>query len=116
MTDSIQIVGTGARTPLGLGAAPSAAAYRAGLSGMKEHPFMVDHAGEAMLGAFDVQLDPSLAGLERMQQLVQTALLEASEPLSPARSYDFRLPLFLGLPEIRPGFTEGDAESLRSWL
>ena len=57
MAVSVHIIATGARTPLGLRAASSAATLRAGISGMGEHPFMIDQAGNPMPGALDAWLD-----------------------------------------------------------
>ena len=117
MSIPVYIVTTGARTPLGLRAAPSAGAYRAGISGMGEHPFMIDRVGDPMPGALDVQLDPGLMGPERLLALAETALREACALLtSNARAPRLQLPLYLGLPELRPGFTEQDASSVRSGL
>lgn len=117
MTMSVYIIATGARTPLGLKAAPSAAAYRAGISGMSEHPFMIDQVGDPMPGALDVQLDPGLMGPERLLALAETALREACATLSKdARAPRLRLPLYLGLPELRPGFIEQDASTVRSGI
>lgn len=117
MSTSVSIIATGARTPLGVRAAPSAAAYRAGISGMGEHPFMIDQAGDPMPGALDVQLDPGLMGPERLLALAEPALREACTPLTrDAQASRLRFPLYLGLPEIRPGFTEQDAATVRSGL
>ena len=117
MTTLVYIVATGARTPLGLQAAPSAAAYRAGISGMGEHPFMIDRVCDPMSGALDVQLDPGLMGPERLLALAETALREACAPLKrDTQAPRLRLPLYLGLPELRPGFTEQDASAVRVGL
>lgn len=116
MTTSVYIVATGARTPLGVLAAPSAAAYRAGISGMGEHSFMIDRMGDPMPGALDVQLDPGLMGSERLLALAETALREACAPLYDPKTFHIRLPLYLGLPELRPGFSEQDAAMVRSGL
>lgn len=116
MTISVHIVATGARTPLGLDAAASAAAYRAGINAMGEHPFMIDQVGDPMLGALDAQLDPGLMGPERLLALAESALREACMPLSAKLTLHLRLPLYLALPEFRPGFTEQDAKVVRSGL
>lgn len=117
MTTSVYIIATGARTPLGVRSAPSAAAYRAGISGMGEHPFMIDQVGDPMPGALDVELDPGLMGPERLLALLETALREACAPLGrDPQTLHLRLPLYLGLPEIRPGFTEQDATAVRAGL
>src|ERR1700674_1160451 len=115
MTTSAHIVATGARAPLGLHAAQSAASYRAGISGMREHPFMIDHAGDPMPGALDAKLDPSIVGPKRLLLLAETALREACAPLtSNGHARQVRLPVYLGLPELRPGFSEEDADAVRS--
>jgi 3-oxoacyl-[acyl-carrier-protein] synthase-1 len=116
MTTSISIVATGARTPLGLQAAPAAAALRAGISGMREHPFMIDRAGDPMPGALDVQLDAVMMGPDRLLALAETALREVCTPLTAASAPRILLPVYLGLPELRPGFTKQDAEAVRSGL
>jgi 3-oxoacyl-[acyl-carrier-protein] synthase-1 len=111
MTTSVDIVATGARTPLGLRAAASAAAHRAGISAVGEHPFMIDRLGDAMSGALDSMLDPSLTGPRRLVALAETALREAAETIAAGRRP--RIPVFLGLPELRPGFTVSDADEVR---
>lgn len=116
MVSPVYIVANGARTPLGLQAAPSAAAVRAAISGMREHPFMVDHLGNPLLGAFDNHIDSKLTGPDRLLALAESVLHEACMPLRDApRSYR-RLPVFLGLPEIRPGFSNRDAERIKLGL
>jgi 3-oxoacyl-[acyl-carrier-protein] synthase-1 len=116
MTSSIHIVATGARTPLGLRSESAAAAVRAGISLLGEHPFMVDSVGDLMPAALDPGLDPRLMGPQRLLFLAESALREACAPLGAARGARFRLPVYLGLPEIRPGFTGQDAETVRAGL
>jgi 3-oxoacyl-[acyl-carrier-protein] synthase I len=116
MTSSISITGVGARTPLGLQAAPAAAAVRAGVVALGRHPFMVDGVGDLMPGVLDPQLDPGLSGPERLLALAESALREALVPLSAGRVAWPRLPVYLGLPELRPGFTTKCAETVRAGL
>ena len=116
MTSSICIVATGARTPLGLAAAPSAAAVRAGITALGDHPFMVDQVGDPMPGALDAEINPRIMGPERFLLLAETALSEACAPLQSVRANELTLPVFLGLPEIRPGFTEQDALTIQSGI
>lgn len=116
MTSSIFIIATGARTPLGLAAAPSAAAVRAGITALGDHPFMVDQVGDRMPGAVDAEIDPHIMGPERFLLLAETALSEACAALQSVRANELRLPVFLGLPEIRPGFTEHDALTIQFGL
>ena len=66
MTGSIYIIATGARTPVGLASAPAAAAVRAGITALGDHPFMVDQVGDPMPGAVDAEIDSHLMGPERL--------------------------------------------------
>jgi 3-oxoacyl-[acyl-carrier-protein] synthase-1 len=116
MATSVSIVATGARTPLGLRAGPAAAAVRAGISRLGEHPFMIDRAGEPMPGALDSRLDPALIGPERLLGLAETALREACAPLAAISASRRQLPVYLGLSELRPGFTAEDARAVQFGL
>jgi 3-oxoacyl-[acyl-carrier-protein] synthase I len=116
MPSAIQIVGIGARTPVGLEAAPAAAAVRAGLTGLVDHPFMVDRAGDPMQGALDPEIDPCITGPDRFLRLAESALREACRPLAAVRQPQLGISVYIGLPEIRPGFTEQDAAAIRCGL
>src|SRR5436305_1704855 len=116
MTSSVSIVGIGARNPLGLLAVPAAAAVRAGVRMLAQHPFLVDQVGDLMPAALDPQLDPRIIGPERLLVLAESASREACGPLVSARAAQLRLPVFLGLSEIRPGFGEPDAEAVRAGM
>jgi 3-oxoacyl-[acyl-carrier-protein] synthase-1 len=117
MTVPVDIVATGARTPIGLRSAPVAAAVRAGISGLGTHPFMVDQVGDPMPAAMDALLDPGLTGVDRLLALAETALREACAPLAGRDPKDrLRLPMYLGLPEIRPGFSQDDVNAVRAGL
>lgn len=117
MAVSVYIIGTGARTPLGLNARSSAAALRAGVSSLGEHPFMLDQVGDAMPGALDSLLDPAIFGVDRFLPLVKSALLEACAPLERISTQPpLSLPVYLALPEVRPGFSKHDADTIRDAL
>lgn len=116
MITDVHIVANGIRTPLGLQTASSAAGYRAGISAVAEHPFMVDQQGDPMPGALDSELDPALVGAQRFLALAETALQEVAIALGDAPNLPLQLPMFLGLPEHRPGFTREDAEVIRAGL
>lgn len=116
MASSIQIVGVGARTPVGIQAAAAAAAVRAGIVGIGEHPFMLDCNGVPMPAAHDPEIDPTIMAPKRMLALAETALREACAPFGSGRPVQQRLPIFLGLPSLRPGFTEKYAEAVRTGL
>lgn len=112
----ISIVATGARTPVGLQSGAAAAAVRAGITRLAEHPFLVDQVGDLMPAAMDPRLDAALFGFERFLALAETALQEVCAPLAQVGKPCLRAPLYVGLPEIRPGFSADDAEAIRSGL
>jgi len=116
MTSAINIVAVGARTPLGLQSTPTAAAVRAGVIALKQHPFMVDRVGDLMPGAIDYQLDPRIMGSNRMLLLAESALREVCAPLSNFERLRLKIPVYLGLPELRPGFDQQDATDIRNGL
>jgi 3-oxoacyl-[acyl-carrier-protein] synthase-1 len=103
------IVGLGARTPAGLRATTSAAAIRAGLTRLAEHPYMVDLAGNPLVVAMDRTITESLY-IERMIRLARSALFEAMEglPLDPQQP----LPVYLGLPQFDRFFSDHDSNVL----
>jgi len=116
MAASVFIVANGARTPLGRRAAPSAAALRAGISGVGEYPLLIDRPWTLRQAALDSELSTALIGSDRLLVLARTALCEACAPLKVSQSSRLRLPVYLGLPEFRPGFTKQDAEAVCSGL
>ncbi len=116
MVVPVHIVATGARTSLGMQALPSATALRAGISSMGDHPFMIDQAGEPMPGALDSFIDPAIMGPERLLLLCESALREVCTLLDNQRESLQRLPVYLGLPEYRPGFSEQDAKEIQNGL
>jgi len=94
----VVIVGVGAQTAVGLTAASSAAAVRAGVSGFSEDPAELDQFGEPIIEARVPEIEGDPAGTTRSGALASLALREVLEvkDLPP-------LTLFLGLPEPRPG-------------
>jgi len=112
MTASVGIVATGAQTCLGLSAAPSAAAVRAGVSGVCEHPHFRQRSGSAVCGALAAYLDPALTGSTRLAALALPALEEACTALSGAPEGNRQIPLYVGVSELRPGFGPGDVREL----
>ncbi len=113
MSSSVSVVGVGARTPVGLTAPSTAAAIRAGISRLAEHPYMVDKVGEPYVVAMDrTSEEPNR--LERLFLLATSALFEALGAVSlPA---GFELPVFLALPEYGPWFTEQQGKHLAERL
>ncbi|MFO0617507.1 MAG: hypothetical protein U0414_33230 [Polyangiaceae bacterium] len=107
------IIAVGARTPLGFTALSSAAAVRAGVSRVREHPFMLDKAGEPFRVAMDGTID-EIDRVERMGVLAESALDEVLGELTISAST--RLFVFLGLPEIGPTFPAERSRDLCSRL
>jgi 3-oxoacyl-[acyl-carrier-protein] synthase-1 len=89
---------------------------RAGITVVAEHPFLIDRAGVPIPAARDDQLDPNLLGPRRMLVLAESALREACLALDNAPPPGQRLPVYLGLPSPRPGFSQPEAELIRTGL
>jgi len=115
VTQSIHIVAVGARTPLGFNADSSFAAVRSGISELREHSFIVEKV-EPVRMAQDFELDPGLMGPERLISLATTALEEVFHKLEPTLGYNRKMPIFLGLPEERPGWTEEHKQTVKDGL
>jgi 3-oxoacyl-[acyl-carrier-protein] synthase-1 len=107
MNVPVHIVAIGARTPVGLTAESAAAAVRARISRITEHPFLVDFRGERVRLARDGLLDPGLFGVTRILAIARSALEEVLGKLGPLAP-STRTALVVGLSEPRPGWTEHD--------
>ena len=101
--EPIHVLGLGASTPVGRSAWASAAAVRAGISGFRQHPYMLDAAGEPMRVAAAPWLDIELGGIDRLESLLFEAIDQLLEPLAAMREFAPRVALALGLPGARPG-------------
>jgi len=77
---------------------------------------MVDCAGQPMPGAIDTEIDPEIVGPERFLLLAEPALREACEQLDGVRGQQLAIPLYLGVPELRTGFTEQDTGAIRAGM
>lgn len=102
------IVAVGARTPVGLLAETSAAAVRAGISRIAEHPRFVGRRGEPIRGCLDARLDPALEGPQRLLALGRSALAEVGAKLRAAVPITQPLLVLLATPQVRPGWTAAD--------
>jgi len=116
VTNNIHIVGLGARTPLGLNVEASMAAVRAGIAQIEEHPFILDRQGEPVRLATDPELNPLSMGPERLTEMAETALAEVCTTLGGKAPNLGNIPLFLGLPEERPGWTKNDMQVVHNQL
>lgn len=99
----VALIGSGARTAVGMTAAATAAAVRAGIAGFGEHPFVVDTAGKSMIVALAPYLDIDVRGAARLAELAAPAAVEAVGPSSAPWSGELPVSLFVGLPSARPG-------------
>ena len=106
------VIGAGAVSSIGLGAAATAAAQRAGIAGHADHPFMLDRAGEPMVVSRVPFGDEDMDGVERMLELGIPAAREALGTLVCDRAVD----ILLALPESRPGLPHGFATEVGSRL
>jgi 3-oxoacyl-[acyl-carrier-protein] synthase-1 len=113
VSDAIQIVALGARTPVGLSAESCAAAVRAGISRVKLHPFLVDAWGGHLRCGLDGLLKATDLGGTRLLSLAYAAVREALKKL-PALSAP--LSCWLCLPAPRPGFGAAEALALAEAL
>lgn len=99
------LITAGLVSPLGLDRASTCAAVRAQLSAFKESRF-ISRSGDPIVGAYVDALGVE-AGHSRLLQLAGGALLPVLELLE--RRFEVeRIPLYLGLPESRPGIQETD--------
>lgn len=112
-SDSIAIVGVGVRCAVGLAGPATAAAVRAGVSGIQQHPWILDKLGEPVVAAYDTQIDADLQGPDRFARLAQWALEEALAPLAGGGEQLLSIDAMLGLPEPRPGLPAGIEPALR---
>jgi 3-oxoacyl-[acyl-carrier-protein] synthase-1 len=116
MNRSVHIVAVAARTPVGITAEAAAAAVRARISRVQEHPFMVESRGERVYCGYDGRLAPTLLGASRIAALAQAALRELAGKLTARHPYSAAIPLLLATPELRPGFTQDDARRVQRTL
>jgi 3-oxoacyl-[acyl-carrier-protein] synthase-1 len=100
---SIRIIGIGARTPVGLSAPAAAAAVRAGVAVMADHPFMIDKAGAPMVVCIDPALPVELGLADRILELAISSAREALKPVLERVRKLPRIRIILALPEDRPG-------------
>jgi 3-oxoacyl-[acyl-carrier-protein] synthase-1 len=112
MSRSVHIVAVAARTAVGFTAESTAAAVRAGVSRIRQHPFMRDAAGDKLRCGYDRGMDPALFGADRMFSLARQALAEAAAKLTRERPCPVPVRVLLALPEPRPGFSSRDASRL----
>jgi len=108
---AVRLIALAARTPVGLVANASAAAIRAGISSVVEHPVFVDKDGQSLPCGLDATLGAAYTA-ERVGALASLSLREMSLALAAHRSPSGRIPVILSLPIERPGFSAADRRSI----
>ena len=106
------VIGVGCLTSVGLDAPMTAASVRAGITRLQESRF-IDLGGEPMVVSRASFIAEELDGADRLAALAVPPLLEAIAPLrrqSGTSLKSLRIPLFVGAPAARPGWSH-DAES-----
>jgi 3-oxoacyl-[acyl-carrier-protein] synthase-1 len=116
MTASVHMLAIGARCAVGLDAESAAAAIRASISGVAEHPFLRDAVGEHVLCGCDPVIDPTIMGGERLVHLARHAVGQTLRKLSHVHARARGIRVFLALPEPRPGFSPADAQFVERGL
>jgi hypothetical protein len=81
---AVHIVALGARTPVGLNAAATAAAVRAGICRIGSHPVFVDRMGDSVMMGLDQELSPRMLGVPRLVRMASAALEEVRQPIADA--------------------------------
>ena len=104
--DAINVVALGSSTAIGRDAWSGAAAVRAGISGVTQHPYLIDTAGEPMRVAVAPWLDIDLSGVERFEALLFPTIDQALAPIAGGKTGPLRIALSLGLPGPRPGLVD----------
>lgn len=102
------LCGIGARTAIGLNALSTAAAVRAGLSGITVHAGFLDKVDAPMHFASDALMPENLEVPKRLAGMLGTVLDEALSA-APLTGCALRLSCWLGLPEPRTGLSLEDA-------
>ncbi|NMO16612.1 hypothetical protein HPC49_21600 [Pyxidicoccus fallax] len=108
----VKISAVGARTPVGLSAESAAAAVRARISRIAEHPVLMDGSGKPLTCASDSLLEFAVQGSARLAAMAASSLQEVLEKIQWEAPLETVVPVYLALPELRPGFKAGDAEAV----
>lgn len=98
----VYVCSVGARTPVGAGWLPAAAAVRAGVSAIAAHPDWVDKSGGRVRVARDAFLDTDLDMTRRIVTMLKDAIDEAVPDRTMLRP-GWRLECWVGIPAPRPG-------------
>lgn len=113
-TPPVSILKTGACTPVGYCAPTTAASVKAGINRIARHPFMVDSRGNGFITAHAQYLPVLMDCIERFWELGGAAANEALEVIGAPLVGMEKMPVIIGLPAIRPGFTEKMAREIEA--
>jgi len=115
VTNPVHIVALGVRCAVGFSAEAAAAAIRAGISRISEHPTLRDGRGDELPCARDPRIDPAARAPERMILFAGHALREVANKITSA-ALPAQATVLLALPELRPGFAADQAISVQRTL
>ncbi|WP_192182795.1 beta-ketoacyl synthase N-terminal-like domain-containing protein [Mesorhizobium amorphae] len=113
--DRICVLSTGACTAVGLTAAASAAAVRAGIARFLEHPTFLDQHNEPAIVAHPPVSRPDLSLEERLVEFAIAAFADAIKAIPNAVEFG-PLPMVIALPEPRPGLDQQLSERIMARL
>jgi 3-oxoacyl-[acyl-carrier-protein] synthase I len=102
----VSIIGTGACSAVGYSAPTTVASVKAGINRIAEHPYMVDSHGDAFITAHAQYLPALMDCIERCWKLGLSAATEALGVIGSLPAGIKNIPVIIGLPGNRPGFTE----------
>ncbi|MCP3871904.1 MAG: hypothetical protein GY699_01960 [Desulfobacteraceae bacterium] len=110
----VYITGTGATTAVGYCAPTTAASVKAGINRIASHPFMVDSLGKSFITAHAQYLPVLMDSIERFCELGLSAANEAFDSISAVLAHKIDLPVIIGLPCIRQGFSQNMVEEIKA--
>lgn len=106
MSQHVYVAAMSARSAVGLTPETAAAAVRAEVSRVREHPSLLDSQGEPLRLAFVHGLDPGMRAPLRILTLARSALVDLATRIAPVNPMS--VAAFIALPEHRPGWWDGD--------
>jgi len=101
----IAIVQCGARTPVGISAPMTAAMVRAEVTRLLRHPYFEDAQGKPLVMGRASYVSDEYEGVDRFTELAIPAFEETVRPLRGIPHQRLPVPVVIGVPEIRPGFS-----------
>lgn len=112
MTPPVYIVAMAARTCVGLTAEATAAAVRAGVSRISEHPLLSDPGAEPLYCGAVASVDSSLQGVDRLAELGSQGVAQIIRRLAVPLGIGGPIAVHLAFPEPRPGHATNDSRAV----